>query len=270
MALQTNGTQAASQGIAQFLLANTGDKVNEEQLFAAILQDRLTKHVSKEAASEFRTTIESVLKAASEGKKHIQVEDAAVKALDSLVAKKTISQEVRNKVYAEAFRAAQLDNEHNYIWDSKGGDKDNTVAVEEKAKALTSVADILSQIDSGKLKADMPKPSSSSSAGSSATTGSGSFPKGFLFKPVSNNSGTLSILFPASSASRPKEIRLVDSSGNLIEKGRFTSMGDTGDRAKFAFSKRGDQYPSGLVVEVVLSDGSVQKFSISDPGKRYE
>jgi hypothetical protein len=66
-------------------------------------------------------------------------------------------------------------------------------------------------------------------------------------------------------------MRLVDANGNLIEEGRFTSFGDDGrNRAKFAFKKQGGQYENNITVEIHYIDGTVGKYSIPDPSKRYD
>ena len=68
-----------------------------------------------------------------------------------------------------------------------------------------------------------------------------------------------------------KSIKLVDKNGNLIEEGRFTSFGDDGrGRAKYAFRKAGSGYEKDITVEVQYIDGTVQKYSIPDPSKRYD
>jgi hypothetical protein len=298
-------TDTTNSDFSKFLTANlTAAKdgtISEEDLFAGIVKQRMFKLKGEEGVKKFE---ESLAVAKKEYPRSI--EEATKYALMRLQESKYITYEEGHKLNAEAFEAAQLDSNKEALYDGfSSGAKDPTKAVQEIEKAIASAAAIMQKFDGGDTK-PLERPVAVSNTGieqinkmitigkgtttdgvvgggTVSTTGipTGGFitPRGsiidgsggFLFKPVSENEKKLAILSPDGVGPLVKSIKLVDKNGNLIEEGRFTSFGDDGrGRAKYAFRKAGSGYEKDITVEVQYIDGTVQKYSIPDPSKRYD
>lgn len=298
-------TDTSKSDFSKFLTANlTASKdgtVSEEDLFAGIVKQRMFKLKGEEGVKKFE---ESLAVARKEYPRSI--EEATKYALMRLQESKYITYEEGHKLNAEAFEAAQLDRNKEALFDGiSSGPKDKTKAVEAIEKAIASAAAIMQKFDRGESK-PLERPVAVSNTGieqigkiltvgkgttKDGVTGAGTVatngiptgglitPRGsiidgsggFLFKPVSENEKRLAILSPDGVGPLVKSIKIVDKNGNLIEEGRFTSFGDDGrGRAKYAFRKAGSGYEKDITVEVQYIDGTVQKYSIPDPSKRYD
>jgi len=287
------------------LTPDSANQVNEEELFAAIIYERLATHVSKEAAEKYQENFERNKAELTRADGYIFVEDAARNALKELVTSETISKEMGNQIHSEAFRAAQLDDNHDALWDSRGGPDDPTIAVEQIEAAIMSARLMLEKFDEGEKEAtlrpinekysnnpadyatgtstpsDVTSGSGADTSSSSEVTGSGGSkvitpngtyvdgPEGFLFKPVSESNGNLVVLLPANLTHMIEKVLLKDEDGNEIETGNMSGI-HNGGREHFRFSKPGAKYASGLSVEVRLKDGTSMVYEIPDPSKRYD
>lgn len=91
----------------------------------------------------------------------------------------------------------------------------------------------------------------------------------FLWKPVSDNTGKLVVLFP--SQYRPEAVQKVTIKGSLSE---ATSSGEkyvvaNGDRVHVRFSKPGKAFGTQVQVTLYLDDGSTHTWTVPDGSKRY-
>ena len=84
-------------GIANFLGAKR-DKVNEEELFAAVISSRLKTIKSDPVAQKFQDALQKHLSEAGQNKRKLGYEDASYLALDDLVKDKTITKNITNTV----------------------------------------------------------------------------------------------------------------------------------------------------------------------------
>lgn len=286
---QTAATESASvSDFEKYLRANLtsggSGKVSEEELFASVMGERLNGLKGEEVAKAYREELEKNKSALKSGDGYIPFEDAAKKTLQALVEKGSITKDEGNKIYSESFQAAQLDSNLNALYDDRGGPGDSTIAVETLEAALLSARVKIESLSGGsdKLTArELSEPTLSKSQlmGSSAAGSASSLLDsastalaggGFLFKPVAGD-GRLAVLSPNKVGPNVESITLKDASGNVIEKGHFTSYGDDGRmRAKFSFSKPGGSYPKNLMVEILYKDGQTQQYQIDDPSKRHE
>ncbi len=257
-----NVTGSVAQLLEKFLPQSK--EVNEEQLFTGLVAAKLSVLKGPEIGSLYNKSVNEMMEKAGSTKRRVQLEDVAIQTLDSLVSEKKLTKPERDKIFAESFRAAQLDSDTTKLFDSKGSKNDPTIAVQERTKAMNSALELIKQIDKGTVKISDP---STTSPGATKTNG---MPDGFLFKPVSSNSGTLAVLIPAEMGKNASSVRLIDSRGKVISQGRFTSFGETGEKAKYSFSKPGSSYPKNISVEIILKDGTRTQIPISDPAKRYE
>lgn len=94
-------------------------------------------------------------------------------------------------------------------------------------------------------------------------------PQGFLFKPASDSDGKLVVLVPKQCQGNVASVKVKDESGKVLSNG--TLKGTFGDgRDIFRFDKAGASLPKNVTVEVTMKDGSVKKYPIGDPSKRYD
>jgi hypothetical protein len=298
-----SSTESTETNFAAFLEKNlnkaSDNTVSEEDLYAGIVRFSMQKLKGDEGLKKFDDAL-----AKSKIEYPRSIEEATKFALMQLQESNYISYEEGNKINAESFQAAQLDSNKEALFDSTGGANDPTKAVEAIEKAIASAKAIFDQFDAGTQKAlerpvavsntgiesvptkigilasAVTKEATVSTAAASGTPVGGVIsPRGsivdgaggFLFKPVTENEKKLAVLSPDGVGPLIKSMRLVDANGNLIEEGRFTSFGDDGrNRAKFAFKKQGGQYENNITVEIHYIDGTVGKYSIPDPSKRYD
>ena len=154
-ALSNTATLARTERIyddAQYLRSrlspDSKGNVNEEQLFAAIIAERIKVTVNPAVAEKFEVAIEKARKAI--GKRANAEENAARRALNELVKSGTISKTGAQKIHAEAFAAAQLDKNPEKLFDSTGGKKDRTQATAPVDIAVQNAIKALNRFDSGK------------------------------------------------------------------------------------------------------------------------
>lgn len=250
-------------------------KVSEEELFSALVEERLTTVKGAEVGEAFKNALGQEKSALQKPDGFIPFEKATENALKKLVANGIITIEEANSIYAQAFGAAQLDSDHNFIYDDRGGPDDKTIAVEALENALMLAKAMIEKFEAGTEQA----PDRSLIADETATTmpADTTTPQGttvdgadgFLFKPISSNQGTLAVLLPEILAHQVETVVLKDLTG-VIEEGQSMGYGELGTREKFSFSRKGGSYPKDLTVEVRMVDGSIKTYHIPDPSKRYD
>ncbi|MCB0311417.1 MAG: hypothetical protein KDD42_09290 [Bdellovibrionales bacterium] len=297
----TETTQSTSQDgdfdalLKSMLTPDAANNINEEELFASLLHERISTTKGAEAAEQFKSIFESKKQALTRPDGVVLVEDAANEALSAMVEQGALSAEEADKLYSDAFQAAQLDDNHTALYDSRGSATDPTIAVMELEAALLHARSIIEQIESGAdLSTDNPDGTESSpdvalvpgeEVGSTETGDVGASEeivpdgtsvdgekRGFVFKPESDK-GPLVVLLPATMADQVMNVVLKDSNGNEIEQGvssGYANPDDIGEREHFRFSRPGGEYPQDLVVEVTLQDGSTKQYHIPDPSLRYD
>ena len=299
---ESTGTSAGNSTFAAFLqpllAPDQANQVSEEELFAGVVEQRLKDLKGDEVAQKYHEALEREKTALRKSDGFIPYEEAAKNALKSLRSDETLTSEEADKVYSEAFAASQLDGNTEALWDNRGGPGDATMAMEAIQAAILraetyvgtladgSAAAVIRSLDetaAGKVGTAVSAGgasvgSSSGSGGSSSLPESTTSPSGsvmdgadgFLFKPISNNESRLAVLLPGSFKGLVADVLLKDSAGNVLDTGRSTGYGDTGEREKFAFSKQGGEYPQNITVEVQLIDGTTRVYEIPDPSQRYD
>ncbi len=271
---------------------NSASKVSEEALFSTLVQARVSAK-STESASAWSAAIQKQESALTKGDGFIPLESAAKAALQELQTAGTLTAEEADKIYSDCFAAAQLDGNASALYDDRGGGADVTVAVAAFADALKGASEKMGKIDSGELVVDARNVGEvAAGAGSgvsealkligsgSTVSGDGSVftpdgttfdgSKGFLFKPISNNQGTLAVLLPEAFKGNVTGVTLKDSSGRVIEDGVSTGYGEEGISEKFSFRQEGGSYPADLTVSIQFMDGTHTDYLIPDPSKRYD
>lgn len=264
--------------LSEFLPEGTSEKINEEQLFSAILAERIEGLKGSEGLASFQESFEKQLSALQYANGYIPVEDAARAALKDMVNQEVLSLEEAESIHAQAFQAAQLDDNPNALYDSLG----TTMAVAMVEMALESSTDMLTAFDSGEKDAgrmsldyrQAPDGGVSSSMYSTAERGDGpvvnaTIGDGFLFKPISEKNGNLAVLLPKHMSGDVSEVTIRDSVGQTLDRG--SDLGDYDDgRPLFRFGSPGSGYPENITVSVLMHDGTEQNYTIPHPAQRYE
>jgi hypothetical protein len=253
--------------VQALLKPEKANNVNEEELFAGLIQERLKALKGDEVASKYREELDKEVAIRTRADGYIPWEDVAKAALRKIRDAGVLNKDETNKVYSEAFEGAQLDNNLDALYDGRGSASDPTIAfmeinaalekarakIEGFAKEAAKVRELDSIVQTGGAPAGNPLDG----------------PEGFLFKPVSDTRGTLVVLLPKQMTGNIESVVLKALSGEEIERGLFSGVAN-GDREHFRFTKPGSQYPRDLVVEVKLKDGSYRTYNIEDPSRRYD
>jgi len=271
------------------LAPDKANKVSEEELFAAVVRERIEALKGKDVAEQFSSALEKEKSALKKPDGFVPMEQATLNALKGLVADKKITAEEGSQVYSEAFSAAQLDDNKSALFDSRGGVGDPTVAMATLETALKQARSVIEKLSKGETTLDLKSLEKASANGktdavanvinNSALT-SGDFtpngtvfdgPEGFLFKPITNNEGKLAILLGREVTGGVSKVVIKDSTNKILEEALLQTAGikETG-REKWNFQKRGADYPKNITVEVTLAGGQIQRYQIPDPSKRYD
>jgi hypothetical protein len=254
------------------LTPDPANKVNEEDLFSAIVQERVKNAKGDEALSKFQETLTKAKDSMRKPNGNVPVEDATKAALIQARESGLLTKEEADKIYSEAFAAAQLDDNKEVLYDGRGGANDPTIAVAAMEQALLLAGGMIDKFNNGSLTATIRSVEevSNGKMGTlpgqhSESAGSG----GFLYKPVSDNTGKLVVLMPSKLAGMIAGVKIYDPAGNLLETGRYTGNGN-GGRDHFRFKKTGADYPDGLFVQATLTTGDTVLYRIGETSKRTE
>ena len=109
--------------------------VNEEQLFAGIIHDRIALSKGEDLAREYDTLLEAKMAEHTRADGFVYVEEAARAALKDLENSGQLTTEEAETIHAQAFQAAQLDDNTGVLWDSRGA----TMSVAPTATAMAAM-----------------------------------------------------------------------------------------------------------------------------------
>lgn len=260
------------QTLKAFISPEQGNKVSEEELFSALVQERIKKTKGEGALGEFTTLLNNVKNRLKKADGYVPVEEATKQALIEFRDAKKLSNEETDKIYSESFAAAQLDDNKEALFDGRGGPNDPTIAVSTMEQALLLSRAKIEGFDSGTSKADIRSVSEAAagkagmSPGIAAATGGDA---GFLFKPVSESDGKLVVLLPSRLTGLVSGVSLVGPDGQVLESGRYRGVGNEG-REHFRFNKPGGQYANGSTIQAKLVTGEIVRYLISNTSQRTE
>lgn len=273
------------------ILAPLGkQQISEEELFASIIHERIHSLKGEEAAAEYSNALNTGQQARANAP-GFSMEELARETLSSLVESGVVSQQEAETINAQAFKAAQLDNNLGALYDHLGGDNDDTVAVANIESALLSAKNAVAE-----FAADDNSPGSLSlrvgntgrpdlilsiSEDGSYTLPTGhsapisapgsdlidpdptKTPKSKVFEAISSLDNRLTLMLPSQLKSKIDDVILRDMNGNILESGEVIGEDEYG-RAKYSFSQPGTDYPKHLTVEVQLTSGMKKIYSIPD------
>jgi hypothetical protein len=270
-------TPSASSGNAEFdktlkvvLGEDPAKKVSEEDLFSALVSERIKKTKGDEQGSKFQEVLEAKKNSMKKGDGYVPMEDATKAALIEARDTGLLTKEETDKIYSEAFAAAQLDDNKGALFDGRGGANDVTVAVASLEQALAGSRALIEKYSSGSEKA--PERSVDEASNSKVMNIPGAptaGDQGFLYKPVSDSDGKLAVLLPSRLSGLIAGVQLFDPAGKLLDSGRYGGNGN-GGRDHYRFSKAGGSYPDGVSVEVSLKTGEKLRYVIGDSSQRVE
>ncbi len=286
---QTDKDASVQSDFEQFLKgilpSSTDNTISEEDLFAALIQERVKSLKGDDAATKFSELFAEKKTSMTKADGYVPVEDAAKAALKELVSSEDLTGEEAGKIYSHAFAGAQLDDNTEALFDGRGGADDTTIAVDTMEAALLAARVQIEKFDAGEEptardldEESMSKAAAMAAGGGTATAaGNGESSSGvaldgangFLFKPESDSNGNLVVLLPEVMTGNVLGISLKGENDEVLEEGAYGGVGN-GEREHFRFSQPGGNYPANLIVEVAMKDGSTKTYEIADPSQRYD
>ena len=123
-------------------------------------------------------------------------EASAIEALQTLVSEGLVAADTGDQIYAQAFAAAQLDDQIDALYDGRGSAGDPTIAKAPIAEALGAAEAKLAAFASGSETAPARSLESAAATGAPASKGVAGLDGGFVYKPRSESDGHLVILLP--------------------------------------------------------------------------
>lgn len=289
-----DATQDVSDSFSDFMRGALGGsgvaQVNEEELFAGLIQQRLEVE-DPEAAAFYAQQKAQFMGSLRQANGYVSVEEAAVEALKATVEAGKIDLESAERINGEAFSAAQLDDNLDALYDSDGSAEDATVAVASMEAALLSMRTMVDAYDSGEAPAESRSldaamtttvaGSSGSLGGAAAGDGAGiegsqelDGPQGFLWKPVSEGDGNLVVLLPTDLRGMLDRVEIHSSlpagPETLLEEGEFAGDEHNGARPHYRFDQPGSAYGSDVHVVGFKSDGTQVTWDINNGADRHD
>ncbi len=263
----TTASAEFDKTLRSLLVANKENKVSEEEVFSALVQERIKQEQGEEALGKFKELLTKSKDALRKPDGFVPVEDATKNALKAFRESGAISAEQADKIYSQAFAAAQLDGNTAALFDDRGGPGDSSVATSTLEQALlasrTKFENFAAGSEVAPTRSIMEESMGKIGAGSSSELAS----TGFLFKPISDSDGKLAILLPPKLAGMVAGVRLIGPSGEVLESGRFSGNGN-GGRDHYRFSRPGASYLDGLTVELTLKTNELIRYVIDETSER--
>ncbi|HMO16879.1 MAG TPA: hypothetical protein PKA63_01255 [Oligoflexia bacterium] len=263
-------------------------QISEEELFALLLEQRVGE-ISDEAKQHFIEAKNGFINSLRRGDGYVNIEEAAIQALRSTVQGGLVDETEGERIYSEAFRGAQLDDNHEELWDDRGSGSDPTIAVASIEEALSKLEMFINALNSGELEVPTRPLSSGSTGGVHSGGAPGSFAGGapgeiqsqsmdgsggFLWKPVSESDSKLVVLLPEALRGAVSRVEihasLPPSDITKLGEGRFAGDTMNGNRPHFRFDKPGSGYGNDVHVVAYKDDGSMLTWNIKDGSQRHD
>jgi hypothetical protein len=262
------GVEDGFEAFMRGLMSDKGEDqpVSEEDLYGALLEERLSTQVSAEAATRYKELFSQELSARTRPDGYVFVEDAANAAMTRLTEEGVITADQKQDFSRQAFYAADLDGNTAQLFDGRGGEGDSSVAVASMEIALGLAR---ATLEKGEIPDEELGTANESSEKMVPEGQSVDGAEGFVWKPESDHEKKLVVLLPAQITGDILEVVMKDKNGNEVERGRGSGVAN-GGREHFRFNRAGAEYPSDLTLEVLMKDGSRKEYQIPSPGLRYD
>ena len=149
---------------------------------------------------------------------------------------------------------------------SSGNDLVDDIQSEIDAAGAAESSDSGSSSSGGESSSSAPAASSPAPQAAAATSAVGG---GFLWKPVSESTGGLVILTPASTRGRTQRVATISGAFGS-ESAPMRHEHHNGGRPHFYFDRPGAAYGTNITVQVPLTDGSVYSVVVPNGAARPE
>lgn len=254
-----------------FLGNGSANEISEEDLFAAVVKNKIKESKGEEALAEFQEFVDNATNELRRPDGFVSHEDVTKAALKECREAELLTSEETDSIYSESFAAAQLDGNKEALFDDRGGETDSTKAVSAMEAALLGARTILEGFSDGTLEVESRSVDEASFGhnGSGSTPDVGGSTAGFLWKPESDSDGKLAVLLPTSLAGQIQNVVLKDSNDTVLEEGRYAGNGN-GGRDHYRFNAPGGSYPNNSVLQVTLKSGEVLEYLIDSTSSRLE
>jgi C-terminal processing protease CtpA/Prc len=142
---------AFEKNLRQILPRRSDKSVSEEELFSALIANRLSNVVDPSIASKYQQRLKEINREAkkSSADREFSYEKTALKALKEISRSEGLSAEQSNNVYSQAFTAANLDDIKDSLYDHKAGKADPTQANASFDKAIRKANRAVAAIENG-------------------------------------------------------------------------------------------------------------------------
>lgn len=283
---ESGKTEGKSDEFSSFLMKQLSrastDSVSEEELFSAVIGQRLNKE-STEAGDFYNEQVKSLSVSMARSDGYVPVEDVAKAALKATVDAGKITKEKAELINAAAFEGAQIDNNLECLFDGRG----ETKAVATMEEMMFKIKAMMEEIDSGKktviarsldiasnrgmtpgglISSGFASEVGKSAEGSEfSVAGEGGEKQiRFTWKHEASD-GNLAVLLPQRLTNIDKVELFKD--GELIEKGSYSKRtGD--DRAVFRFDEHGKEYGKDIDVKISMDNGDTFTYNVGNGGER--
>lgn len=272
------------------LSRTSADQVSEEELFSAIIGQRLTKE-SAEAGTFYNEQIKSLSSSMARSDGYVPVEDVAKAGLKATVDAGKITKDKAEIINASAFEGAQIDDNLECLYDNRG----TTKAVATMEQMMFKIKSMMDEIDSGKKTITARSLDIASNKGSTPGTMISSGSASEVQKSAADATavGAEATALAAEGSSSEKQVRFtwkheasdgnlavllptrlvgidtveIMKNGELVEKGHYSKRtGD--DRAVFRFDKPGSEYGKDVDVKVSMDNGDTFTYNVGNGGER--
>lgn len=278
----TTSAPISSADFQSFMLTALGGdsktEVNEEELFAAVIEQRLGD-VSEEAAELYASEKEKFLSSMRRPDGYVSIENAAHAALKSVTEAGLITTEDEEKIYSDSFESAQLDENLSELWDGRGSENDPTISLMSMQDALAKAYAAISNLGSGEAEeteedTELDPEDSLVDETAVIEEQAQDGAEGFLWKPVSESDGNLVVLLPTDLKGLIDKVEIhtelpPDETTKLGE-GVFSGDEHNGARPHFRFDAPGSSYGTNIHVVAYRSDGETMSWLIGDGAERQD
>jgi hypothetical protein len=163
--LKTSKSSSFESLLRQVLPHSSGNKVSEEELFSALIYERMHKIVGDDAAEHYRNKLGKAGSTGRTSSDTVLSEKVALSALKDTAKKLQISDRQADAVYSQAFDAANFDSIKDALYDRYSSKGDPTIALAKTESAINSAKKTIEKMERGSV------PHENRSLASAKTTG---------------------------------------------------------------------------------------------------